>query len=125
MTVRKEFGGIGFRSLYGFNLAVLGKQDWKFLSNPEAMMSRIFKARYFPRGDFLNSAVGLNSSYAWRSICNSQAFLKEGLRWRVGDGTQINVWTDPGSVTLKISRFKLPNLQPWQICALLTCSSQM
>jgi hypothetical protein len=26
LTMRKEFGGMGFRHLYGFNLAMLGKQ---------------------------------------------------------------------------------------------------
>ena len=25
LTMRKEYGGIGFRHLYGFNLAMLGK----------------------------------------------------------------------------------------------------
>lgn len=30
----KSKGGLGFRDLYGFNLALLGKHVWNFLNNP-------------------------------------------------------------------------------------------
>lgn len=36
---------------------MLGKQGWKLISNPSAMISLIFKAKYFPNGDFLNSKL--------------------------------------------------------------------
>lgn len=42
--MRKEYGGMGFRHLYGFNLAMLGKQGWKFTSNHDAIVLRVFKA---------------------------------------------------------------------------------
>jgi hypothetical protein len=29
LTMRKEWRGMGFRSIHGFNLAMLGKQGWK------------------------------------------------------------------------------------------------
>jgi hypothetical protein len=34
-------------------------------------------------------------SYTWRSILCGLEILKEGVVWRVGDGEQIRVWTDP------------------------------
>lgn len=68
MTMRKEDGGLGFRDLYGFNLSLLGKQGWKFLSNPEALVTRVFKAKYNPRGDFLSAELGNDLSHCWRSI---------------------------------------------------------
>ncbi|CAN0884119.1 Uncharacterized mitochondrial protein AtMg00310 [Linum grandiflorum] len=52
VCVRKEFGGMGFRDLQHFNLAMLGKQGWKFLTNLDAWVSRVFKAKYFPQGTF-------------------------------------------------------------------------
>ena len=50
LFVRKEFGRLGFRDYQTFNLAMLGKQGWKFLSNPNALVTRIFKAKYFSDG---------------------------------------------------------------------------
>jgi hypothetical protein len=58
LTMRKEYGGLGFRDLHGFNLAMLGKQGWKFMTNRDAMVTRVFKAKYFPRGDFIGEAMG-------------------------------------------------------------------
>ena len=37
---------------------------------------------------------GPGISYSWRSIVRSLQALKEGLIWRVGDGSQINIWLD-------------------------------
>lgn len=39
LCARKEHGGLGFRNLQGFNLALLGKQGWNLLSNPDALLS--------------------------------------------------------------------------------------
>lgn len=55
--MKKEFGGLGFRDIYAFNLAMLGKQGWKLITEPNATMSRIIKAKYFLREDFLQQMV--------------------------------------------------------------------
>jgi hypothetical protein len=34
-------------------------------------------------------------SYAWRSILKGFDLLKQGLIWRVGDGADLNIWSDP------------------------------
>ncbi|MCH88735.1 RNA-directed DNA polymerase (Reverse transcriptase), partial [Trifolium medium] len=95
LTMRKEWGGMGFRSIHGFNIAMLGKQGWNFLTKPDAMVSRVFKAKYFPNGDFLGSSLGHNPSYVWRSIWSSRIVLREGYRWRIGDGSKIPIWHTP------------------------------
>ncbi|KAG4954911.1 hypothetical protein JHK87_040505 [Glycine soja] len=59
---------MNFRDLQGLNLVMLGKQGCGFLSNPDAMVSKLFKAKYFSSGDFLDSSLGHNPSYSWRSI---------------------------------------------------------
>jgi hypothetical protein len=91
----KEEGGLGFRDLELFNLALLAKQGWRLIQNPESLVARIMKAKYYPNTNFLDAEIGRNPSYAWRSIWNSKKLLKEGLIWRVGNGTNIKIWEDP------------------------------
>lgn len=50
----KSRGGMGFKSLFGFNIALLGKQVWKCIEQPELLVSRILKARYFAGVHVLN-----------------------------------------------------------------------
>lgn len=95
MTTRKEDGGLGFRDLYSFNLLLLGKQGWKFLSSPDALMARVFKAKYYPRRDFLQSELGSNPCHCWRSIWSSRVILNEGYRWQIGDGSTIPILGQP------------------------------
>ncbi|XP_020219303.1 uncharacterized protein LOC109802370 [Cajanus cajan] len=91
----KEHGGMGFRNLYGFNLAMLGKHGWKFLTNQDAIVTCVFKAKYFPRGDFLGANLGHNPSFTWRSIHASQVVVRGGMRWCIGNGLCIKPWVDP------------------------------
>ncbi|WOG89983.1 hypothetical protein DCAR_0209224 [Daucus carota subsp. sativus] len=91
----KSVGGMGFRNFRDFNLAMLGKQGWRFLTNPDSLVSRLYKARYFADGDFLNSSIGHNPSFIWRSIVEAKQILRDGVRWRVGSGKDINIVGQP------------------------------
>lgn len=39
LCVMKEHGGMGFKDFHAFDLAMLGKQDWKFLTNANTLVS--------------------------------------------------------------------------------------
>ncbi|XP_058774294.1 uncharacterized protein LOC131648560 [Vicia villosa] len=91
----KEEGGIGFRDFKAFNMAMVAKQGWSLLSKPDTLVSRIFKARYFPNNSFLDSSLGYNPSFVWRSIWKSREVLTLGCRWCIGDGSQINIMQEP------------------------------
>jgi hypothetical protein len=95
LTIRKEHGGLGFRHMYSFNLAMLGKQGWKLLTNHDTMLYKVFKAKYYPRTGFLEATLGHNPSYTWRSAHASQVIVRNGLRWRLGNGTKVHVWNQP------------------------------
>lgn len=41
LTIHKDHGGLGFRNLQAFNLAMLGKQGWKLQSCPNARLSAL------------------------------------------------------------------------------------
>jgi hypothetical protein len=90
----KAKGGLGFRDLECFNLAMLAKQGWRLLQFPESLAARILKEKYHPHCSFLEANLGHCPSYAWRSICKSRGLLNEGLFWRVGNGVSIKIWQD-------------------------------
>jgi hypothetical protein len=89
-----ERGGMGFRDLESFNLALLAKQGWRLIHSSNSLVSRVFKEKYYPNGSFQTSTLGRRPSYAWRSIWASRRLLQEGMRWRVDDGKSIRIWHD-------------------------------
>jgi hypothetical protein len=93
--MHKTHGGMGFKDLSAFNLAMLGKQAWKFLSEPQSLVSLIFKARYFPTRSFLNANIGHNPSYVWRSILRARFIVRGGARWSIGSGANIPILDAP------------------------------
>jgi hypothetical protein len=95
LCTSKENGGLGFRDLHLFNLAMLARQGWRILTNPESLCARVLGAKYFPDDDLLKVQERPGISYSWRSIVRGMQALKTGLIWRVGDGSQINIWLDP------------------------------
>lgn len=68
MCMSKKNGGLGFRDLHGFNLSLLGKQCWSLISRPDALVSRVLKARYYPDCHLLQARRTGGSSYTWSSI---------------------------------------------------------
>lgn len=95
MSRHKCSGGMGFRDFRDFNLEMLGKQGWRFISNPNNLVTKLYKARYFANSDFLNSELGHNPSFIWRSIFESKYLLREGVRWKIGTGVNIKVVGQP------------------------------
>jgi len=66
MSIGKEvwkYGGMRFSHFFGFNLAILGKQGWKLLTNQDTIVSRIYKTKYSLKTDFLGVRLGHNPSY--------------------------------------------------------------
>ncbi|KAK6153170.1 hypothetical protein DH2020_012809 [Rehmannia glutinosa] len=71
----KALGGLGYRHLRAFNLALLVKQAWKIIMQPSSLLSRILRAKYFPSGNFFDAQLGSRPSWSWRSILESRPML--------------------------------------------------
>ncbi|CAL1353160.1 unnamed protein product [Linum trigynum] len=94
MGKERAVGGMGLRELEAFNKALLVKQVWQLLQNPNSLIGRILKAKYFPHSSILEAAMGYRPSYTWRSLLSARDLVCRGSRWRVGNGTSIRIWDD-------------------------------
>ncbi|CAN0899787.1 hypothetical protein LINGRAHAP2_LOCUS20471 [Linum grandiflorum] len=55
---------------------MIGKQGWKLLNDQNALVTKNFKAKYFPKGDFLSAPLGGRPSYAWHSIRETHELIR-------------------------------------------------
>jgi hypothetical protein len=94
MTKPKFDGGLGFRDMELFNIALLARQAWRLLSNPTSLSARILKALYYPENDILTADLGPRPSKIWRAISEGRDALKLGLIKRIGSGEQTRIWSD-------------------------------
>ncbi|XP_074324401.1 uncharacterized protein LOC141661315 [Apium graveolens] len=85
MAMPKCKGGMGFRNLYGFNIAL-----------------------YFPHESILAAKRGSKTSCIWTGIWQAKEHLSQGFRWVLGDGNDI-VATKDAWLARKIN-FKVHNL---------------
>ncbi|XP_044342365.1 uncharacterized protein [Triticum aestivum] len=90
----KGAGGMGFRNLQLFNLAMLGKQGWRLITKPESLCSRVMAGKYYHGTDFLNAKKKKGSSHVWQAILKGRTVLQLGLIKRIGDGLSTNIWKD-------------------------------
>ena len=65
MLKPKEEGGLGFRDIHLFNLAMLAKQVWRLWQQPDSLCSRVLKAKYFPHTSVLEAKPKTGMSYTW------------------------------------------------------------
>ncbi|KEH17434.1 hypothetical protein MTR_0015s0120 [Medicago truncatula] len=83
---------LGLPSMIGrrtFNLAMLGKQGWRIMTNPESLIARIYKARYYPRCNFFEATLvrkcGMSLSCnrcSIRTLLNKSPTPLYFLRWK-------------------------------------------
>lgn len=91
----KSLGGLNFRDVGGFNRALLAKQMWRIIINPDSLVSRFLKAIYFKDSVVMLVELGRNSSYLWKSLVWGLELLRKGMRYRVGNGETISMFKDP------------------------------
>lgn len=105
ICVPKLCGGLGFKLLKPFNLALLANQDWRLQLADNSLVYRVFQACYFKICDFFPSSFGNKPSYIWKSIFAAQEIVKKWVRWSFGNGQKVRIWEDkwvPNSSSYKV-----------------------
>lgn len=60
---RKKKGGLGYRDLHLFNLAMLARQGWRLLAFPDSLCAQVLRVKYYPDGKLMNAVEGPGISY--------------------------------------------------------------
>ncbi|KAL9426438.1 hypothetical protein AB3S75_033257 [Citrus x aurantiifolia] len=88
----KGRGGLGFRDFACFNQALIAKQSWRIIQNPESLLTKILQAIYFKSCEFLQAKLRSKPSFIWRSILWGRQIIQKGMRWRIGSGDSVQVY---------------------------------
>ncbi|KAL6218856.1 hypothetical protein ACLB2K_012063 [Fragaria x ananassa] len=95
MGTPKADGGMGFRDIHHFNLALLAKQCWRLIQNPNSLWAKCLKGQYFPKCSFMEAKKGYRASWGWSNLIEARdCFMGEGCFWQVSNGNDINIWKD-------------------------------
>ena len=78
MVKQNFFGGMGFRDIELFNLALLAKQAWRILQDGTTLSARILEAVYYSSGEFLAAHPGSRPSRIWHSNLGWQGSVATG-----------------------------------------------
>ncbi|CAN0919889.1 Uncharacterized mitochondrial protein AtMg00310 [Linum grandiflorum] len=100
MVCPKAEGGMGFRDLRDFNMALLAKQLCNLHQRPDTLIGRIMKAKYYKNSSVLEAVEGYKPSFIWRSLMSAQDLVWQGSRWRIGNGDSVRIWGDKWLPTL-------------------------
>lgn len=102
LKLRKEEGGLGFKDLLAFNIAMLGKQAWRISQHPNTLWSQLMKGLYFPNCDFWRGGKGSRPSWGWQSLLAGRDAIAPQVIWVVGNGQQISIredkWLKKGTI---------------------------
>lgn len=84
-------GGMGFRDLNAFNLALIAKLGWRLLTKPDSLVVKLLKAKYYQNSSFWDANLGGTPSYCWRSIMAARQIILVGYKLQVSNGEKINI----------------------------------
>ena len=90
----KEVGGMRFKEIEKFNEALLAKQVWRMINNPNSLCHRVFKARFFPEYSILEAQDSITGSYAWKSIISARNVIRKGMVWHIGTRDAMRIQED-------------------------------
>jgi hypothetical protein len=107
---------MGFRDMALFNQALLARLAWRLIQKPESLHAKVLKARYFPRGNILDTVFSRDPSPVWKGVEHGLELLLKGMISRIGDGRSIQILRDqwiPRDSGLKVTALKKNTRLRW------------
>ena len=101
VTSPKKYGGLAIREARLSNIALLGKLIWSILHDKHKLWVKVLSHKYIKQGSIWNTEAGKNISLVWKSILKALEALKNGFRFRIGDGSSslwYHDWTGMGAL---------------------------
>lgn len=118
----KSKGGLGLKKFSLTNQALVAKQFWRINHNPQSLIARALKAKYFPRCSIHNCTPKPHHSWISRGIINQRnPKLKEG-RWGIGKGSDISL-THQAWYPCSTQNLNNPNVQTKTVADLINHST--
>lgn len=77
-------GGLRFKDVESFNLALQAKHSWRFLHDLASLVARVYKEKYLKKENIMEAKLGTSPSLIWRSVWMAKDLWKYGLIFRVG-----------------------------------------
>ncbi|XP_056864399.1 uncharacterized protein LOC130511429 [Raphanus sativus] len=109
LTQHKDEGGLGFREIQDFNVAMLAKNAWRILTSPSSLLARLLLGKYCHSTSFLSATCPKSASHGWRGVIAGCQLLKLQLGKAIGNGNTTKVWTDSWlSTTERLTPFGPP-----------------
>ena len=96
----QEEGGIRFRMIHEFNLALLAKQLWRLVQYSDSLVAKVLRERYYRMSSPLRTTSVNSPSYVWTSISAARKLLILGIRHKIHSGYEVKVWEDPWIPTI-------------------------
>ncbi|GMQ00802.1 hypothetical protein CsSME_00047717 [Camellia sinensis var. sinensis] len=90
----KSNGGLGIRQARVQNLALISKLGWKLTINSDELWCKILKAKYLKDQSVSNWPNQRRASHTWKSIIRNEEVQSKNIKWNVGIGENIALWTD-------------------------------
>lgn len=66
----------------------------RLISQPNLLISKVLKAKYYPKDSIFSCKLSKNSSWIWQSLMSVREEFGNGIWRKVGNGRSINIWED-------------------------------
>ena len=80
MSKIKGKGGLGFKDLQDFNIAMSAKQLWRIITMPNLMMRKVLRGKYCKGESIWTMKQKNGDSWMWRSIISARDLLEREAR---------------------------------------------
>lgn len=99
------------RDVESFNDALLAKQGWRILNNPDGLLAKVMTGKYCTTSSFLAVPASSSCSHGLRSILCGRDLLLQNMGKSIGKGESTKIWEEPWlSLDVPTRPFGPPNL---------------